>query len=88
MERYPQTLKGDVNQVPRDVPGELEVAIGKFVEFYNRRRYHRTLRDITPADMLAGRRNEILSGGREAKYRTINRRRLSNHTLREQLKPA
>lgn len=57
MERYPQTLKGDVNQVPRDVPGELEVAIGKFVEFYNRRRYHRTLRDITPADMLAGRRD-------------------------------
>ncbi len=88
MERYPQTLKRDVNQVPYDVPGELEVAIGKFVEFYNRRRYHKALRDITPADMLAGRRDEVPCGRRGVKDRTINRRRLSDHALREQLKPA
>ncbi|MCH8116464.1 MAG: DDE-type integrase/transposase/recombinase, partial [Chloroflexi bacterium] len=35
LERYHQTLKRDVNQVPYDVPRELEVAIGKFVDFYN-----------------------------------------------------
>ena len=88
LERYHQTLKRDVNQVPYDVPRELEVAIGKFVDFYNYGRYHKALKDITPADMLAGRRDEILGRRREVKQRTIERRRLSNHTLREQLTPA
>jgi hypothetical protein len=67
MERYPQTLKGDANQVPRDVPGELKVAIGKFVEFYNRRRYHKALNDNTPADVLAGKRDETLGRRRQVK---------------------
>ena len=88
LERYHQTLKRDVNQLPYDVPRELEVAIGEFVDFYNDRRYHKALKDITPADMLAGRRDEILGRRKEAKNRTINRRRLSNHALREKLKPA
>ena len=85
LERYHQTLKRDVNQVPYDVPRELEAAIGEFVQFYNHRRYHKALMDITPADMLAGRRDEILGRRREAKARTINQRRLSNQALREQL---
>ena len=74
--------------MPYDVPTELEVAIGKFVHFYNFRRYHKALKDITPAEMLAGRRDEILGRRREVKARTIERRRLSNHTLREQLATA
>jgi hypothetical protein len=45
---------------PCDVPRELDVAIGKFVDFYNYRRYRKALKDITPADMLAGQREEIL----------------------------
>ena len=88
LERYHQTLKRDVNQVPYDVPRELEVAIGKFVDFYNYRRYHKALKDITPADMLAGRQNEILGKRREVKDRTITRRKLSNQALREQLRSA
>ncbi len=88
LERYHQTLKRDVNQVPYDVPRELEAAIGEFVDFYNHRRYHKALKDITPADMLAGRRDEILGRRREVKDRTIDRRRLSNHALREHLATA
>ena len=72
LERYHQTLKRDVNQLPYDVPRELEVAIGRFVDFYNFHRYHKALKDITPADMLAGRRDEILGRRREAKDRTID----------------
>ena len=83
-----QTLKRDVNQVPYDVPGELEAAIDEFVAFYSHRRYHKALRDITPADMLAGRRDEILGRRKEVKDRTINRRRLSNYALREHFAPA
>ena len=88
LERYHQTLKRDVNQLPYDVPRELEDAIRKFVDFYNHRRYHKALKDITPADMPAGRRDEIQGRRREVKDRTINRRRPSNHALSEQLKPA
>jgi len=88
LERYHQTLKRDVNQLPYDVPRELEVAIGKFVDFYNYRRYHKALKDITPADMLAGRQNEILGKRGEVKDRTITRRKLSNQALREQLRSA
>ena len=81
-------MRRDVNQLPYDVPRELEVAIGRFVDFYNYRRYHKALKDITPADMLAGRREEILGRRGEVKDRTINKRKLSNHALREQLRPA
>ena len=70
------------------MPRELKAAIGEFVEFYDHRRHHKALRDITPADMPAGRKDEILIRRREAKGRTISRRRLSSHVLREQLTPA
>ena len=70
------------------MPRELEVAIGKFADFYNYRRYQKALNDIIPADMLAGQRDEILARRREANDRTISQRKLSNKALREQLKPA
>jgi transposase InsO family protein len=88
LERYHQTLKRGVNQVPYDVPADLEAAIGKFVSYYNFHRYHKALADVTPADMLAGKRDEILSRRREVKARTIQHRRLRNQTLREQRAPA
>ncbi len=46
------------------------------------------LKEIAPADMLADRRGQILGRKREVKYRTIDRRRLSNRALREQLATA
>ncbi len=43
LERYRQTLKRGVNQIPYDVPKDLEAAIGDFVSYYNFRRYHKAL---------------------------------------------
>ena len=77
-----------MNQVPYDVPADLEAAIEKFVGYYNFDRYHKALADVTPADMLAGRRDGILRRRREVKARTIQHRRLRNQQLREQLAPA
>jgi len=68
-------LKRGVNQIPYDVPKDLEAAIGDFVSYYNFRRYHKALRDVTPADVLADRREEILRRRKEVKVRTIERRR-------------
>ena len=88
LERYHQTLKRSVNQVPYDVPMDLRCAIREFVDFYNFRRYHKALKDITPSDMLAGRRDQILERRREAKDRSLQRRKEHNKTLREQLRSA
>ena len=37
LERYHQSIKHEVNQVPYEVPGDLEVAIAGFVDYYNNR---------------------------------------------------
>ena len=60
LERYHQTLKRDVNQLPYELPSDLEAAIVAFVSYYNYRRYHKALGNVTPSDVLRGRRQEIL----------------------------
>ena len=69
-ERYHQSIKQDVNQVPYEVPGDLEVATLGFVDYYNHRRYHKALSNVTPDDVLRGRREGILIRRREVKART------------------
>ena len=59
-ERYHWTIKLDVNQIPYDVPGNLEIAITEFVNYYNNRRYQKALGNLTPSDVLDGRKEEIL----------------------------
>ena len=56
LERYHQTIKRDVNQVPYEVPSDLEAAIASFVTYYNYRRYHMALGNVTPVDVLNGQR--------------------------------
>ena len=48
-----------------------EAAISDFVRYYDFRRYHKALGDVTPADVLAGRREEILRRRKEVKAKTI-----------------
>jgi len=83
LERYHQSIKNDVNQVPYEVPSELEVAIAGFVDHYNNRRYHKALGNVTPDDVLHGRREEILITRKEVKAQTLARRKRYNRLLRE-----
>ena len=87
LERYHQTLKRDVNQLPYELPSDLEAAIVAFVSYYNYRRYHKALGNVTPSDVLRGRREEILRRRREVKAQTIERRRQHNRALRELTRP-
>ena len=47
------------------------------------RRYHKALGNVTPADMLNGRREQILQRRKEVQVQTLERRRRYNKTLRE-----
>jgi putative transposase len=88
VERYQQSLKRDVNQLPYELPSQLEQAIADFVDYYNYRRYHKALGNVTPADVLYGRRGEILERRKEVQVQTINRRRDYNKGLRKLVKAA
>ena len=83
VERYQQSLKREVNQLPYELPGQLERAIADFVDYYNYRRYHKALADVTPADVLYGRREQILERRKEERIQTLNRRRDYNQALTE-----
>jgi transposase InsO family protein len=83
VERYQQSLKRVVNQLPYELPSQLEKAIVDFVDYYNYRRYHKALGNVTPADVLYGRREEILERRKEVRIQTINRRRDYNQAQRE-----
>ena len=87
LERYHQTLKRDVNQLPYEMPSDLEVASVAFVSYYNYRRYHKALGNVTPSDVLKGRRQEILRRRKEVQAQTIQRRRRHNRALRELVRP-
>jgi transposase InsO family protein len=88
LERYHRTIKREVNQVPYEFPGQLERAIADFVEYYNFHRYHKALGNVTPTDVLHGRREQILQRRKEVKAQTVQHRRDYNQNLRELINAA
>jgi len=83
VERYQQSLKREVSQLPYEFPSQLERAISDFVDYYNYCRYHKALGNVTPADVLYCRREEILERRKEVQIQTMNRRRDYNQHLRK-----
>jgi putative transposase len=75
--------KGKINQVPHDMPSELKEAIRAFIEYYNYKRYHEGLGDVTPYDVYTGRHIGIIQKRKEAKSKTLTARRDYNKTARE-----
>ena len=76
-----------MNQLPYEMPSDLEAAIVAFVSYYNHRRYHKALGNVTPSDVLRGRRQEILRRRKKVRAHTIERRRRHNRILRELATP-
>ena len=87
LERYHQTLKRDVNQLPYEMHSDLEAAIVGFASYYNYRRYHKALDNVTPSDVLKGRRQEILRRRKGVQAETTERRRQHNRALSELTRP-
>ena len=76
-------IKQEGNQVPYEVPSDLEVAITGFVDYYYNRRYHKALSNVTPDDVIHGRREEILITRKEVNAQTLAQRKRYNRLLRE-----
>jgi putative transposase len=53
----------------------LEARLAEFVHFYNTRRYHESLGNLTPADIYFGRGPTILAQRQNIKRKTIDLRR-------------
>ena len=56
LERCRQAIKRDVKQVPYEMASDLEATITAFVGYYNYCRNHKALGNMTPSDVLKGRR--------------------------------
>ena len=78
IERWHQTMKNRVLMENYYLPGDLEQQIGAFVDYYNNRRYHESLNNVTPADVYFGRDKTILRERENIKKKTIHQRRLQH----------
>ena len=76
IERWHQTLKNHILLENYYLPGALELAVEAFVDHYNHRRYHESLKNLTPADVYFGRGEAILKQRERIKRKTIETRRL------------
>ena len=74
IERFHETLKARMNLLVYTSPDELRRTMQDFIEYYNHRRYHEAIGNVTPADVYYGRREEILRRRAEQKQRTIEQR--------------
>jgi putative transposase len=78
IERYHLSLKMVVKLLQYYFPDQLEEEIARFIEYYNNRRYHESLENVTPADVYFGRNREIVSRREQLKKHTLELRRKQN----------
>jgi len=71
-------LKSVVKLNVYSCPTELKVEVDKFINFYNKDRYHESLGNVTPDDVFYGRREKIIKEREEKRRRTIMRRKNYN----------
>ena len=78
IECYHRSMKNVVKLQNYYYPWELEQAIVDFVDYYNHRRYHESLDNLTPEDVYFGRVEEVKSRRERIKEKTFHLRRVEN----------
>lgn len=78
IERYHRSVKNVITLENYYFPGDLRKAISEFVDYYNNKRYHESLNNLTPADVFYGRSKEIISMRQLIKKQTLKLRRYQN----------
>jgi len=87
IERFHRSMKNEVRLQNYYMPGELEIEITRFIDYYNNERYHESLDNVTPADVYFGRYREIITRREQLKRRTLKQRKHYN-LQHNQLKPS
>ena len=85
IERYHRTMKNLIKLQNYWFPEELERNIAAFVKWYNNKRVHESLKNITPQDMYHGKQREILTRREQIKRRTMKQRRQFNLKSKSQI---
>jgi hypothetical protein len=71
IERYHRSMKNQILLENYYLPGQLEARLAEFVDYYNTRRYHESLHNLTPADVYRGRGQSILKRRHTIRRKTI-----------------
>src|SRR5882672_494208 len=79
IERYHRSMKNQILLENYYLPGQLEARLAEFVDYYNTRRYHESLHNLTPADVYCGRAQNILKRRDTIRRNTIEQRRRLHH---------
>jgi transposase len=87
IERYHRSLKEVVLLIVYGYPWELAREITGYVTYYNSKRYHEALDNVTPDDVYFGRKEEILERRRVIKEETLLKRCIINLRMKPNLSP-
>ena len=79
IERYHRSMKNQILLENYYLPGQLEQRLAEFVDYYNLRRYHESLNNLTPADVYRGRGQSILKRRDTIRRKTIELRQRLHH---------
>ena len=86
IERYHRSMKNGIKLNHYFCPSELENAIDGWVKYYNERRFHESLDNLTPKDVYLGQGEKIKKIREIIKQNSINKRIFDNKTMKYQSK--
>lgn len=75
IERYHRTMKNVILLENYYLPEELQARLAEFIHYYNTRRYHESLNNLTPEDVYLGRADAVLKKRAKIKRETMRLRK-------------